>query len=84
MPGGEKMVAFTRILHRSLDDEIMDEVAPYNLNIICFCPNKLWHMTFFPSILSKNLIWRHESMVNVFNKWENSHASSSLELSISL
>ena len=26
MPGGEKMVAFTRILHRSLDDEIMDEV----------------------------------------------------------
>ena len=26
MPGGEKMVAMTRILHRTTPDEIMDEV----------------------------------------------------------
>ena len=28
MPGGEKMVAFTRILHRQKPDVIMDEVTP--------------------------------------------------------
>ena len=29
MPGGEKMVAMTRVLHRTTPDEIMDEVRAY-------------------------------------------------------
>lgn len=35
MPGGEKLVAITRILHRTTPDEVMDEIPTFRC--------KLWH-----------------------------------------
>ena len=29
MPGGERHVAFTRVLHRTKDDELMDEMPTF-------------------------------------------------------
>ena len=37
MPGGEKLVAITRILHRTTPDEVMDEIPTFRCELCTLC-----------------------------------------------